>query len=896
MTFLSFISAFCATLSLVIGSMVLRENIRSPQNRLFALFCFLVAFISFAEFDYRQSESLHTALFWFKIGVVSPLLVPLMLHFIAYFTHIHNRKASRIIIPATYITAVIFILVDFFSGQISGVPARSPWGWDHNPVNGFWYTFHLLWTIALYLYSMALVIHYFLKIRISTEKVRAGFTMFSFVIIGVFTLTTEKAFPYLGFEFPELSTLGYVIANSLIAYAMWKFKMFSISPITAAEKIVETMSDGMFLIDNHGTIVSANNAAYRLCSSKPDSLQNIPFSTLFGNPKDYNIITMLTDHWTKPIADHSVTIKPQHTTEATPVSLSLSPLTDRHGDTAGAVIIARNITERINAQKALQDANENLERKVLERTEELAASNLELSRERDRLDVTLRSIGDGVIVTSTDGSIELINKTAEEILGCTFDEVRGKNIHDVFKVVRNENHDTTLDPVGDALRLGSRVELEDNALLITRDGSLKRVDDSAAPIIDSTNATIGCVLVFRDSTEKIALQQELFKVKRLESVSAIAGAIACDFGSILTRITNNMLIIKLLEHHTEDTVKIINETEQMALDAQKLTGRLSTFSGTNISTDHNVESVEDLIKNSIGFILKNKTIDYELYFDEHLMNVIIDRNSFNTMLTNLVINAEEAISENGMIEIEARNVYITDHSHAIYKTIKTHELSPGDYIKITIRDNGHGISDNIKELAFDPFFSTKGTNRGMGLSVVYSIVKKLGGIVFFEPEITNGCEISILLPSTEQSTAAQLTASVKEIISDEYELPESRILFINHTPDTKNSIAIALNDLGFPVNEICDLAESFQAFNLQLERNQPFDFLIFDTLRSMDLSIADILIKFKTLHPSLKTIVLAHPLSEIHTTNPIQNIFDFTISKPLHVNEIAKIIYQTSYC
>jgi PAS domain S-box-containing protein len=896
MTILSFISAFCAILSLIIGSMVLRENIRSSQNRLFALFCFLVAIISFAEFDYRQSETLHTALFWFKIGVITPLLMPLMIHFIAYFTHINNKLSSRIIIPLSYVTSVLFIIVDFFSGQISGIPAHSQWGWDHNPVNGGWYTHYLVWTILLFIYAMIMVIRYFQKIHISTEKVRARYTMYAFIIIGFFNLTTEKAFPYLGFEFPELSTLGYVIANTLIAYAMWKFKLFSISPNTAAEKIVETMSDGMLLIDNTGTIVSANTAAHRLFYAEPDSLKHSRICLLFSNQQDYNEIVLKTDQWTKPLNDYSVNIQPLYAAEATPVSLSASPLTDSHGDTAGAVIIVRNISERINAQKALQDANENLERKVRERTDELATTNLELSRERDRLDVTLRSIGDGVIVTSTDSSIELINKTAEKILGCTLEDVCGKKIHDVFKIVRYENHEEILDPVGDALQSGNRVELEDNALLITCDGTIKRIDNSAAPIIDATDTIIGCVLVFRDSTEKFALQQEIFKTKRLESVSTLAGAIACDFGSILTRITNNMLLIKLLANHTMDTVKIINETEQMALDAQKLTGRLMTFSGASTIADHNVESVEDLIKNSIGFIIKNRSIDYELFFDEHLMNVVIDRSSFTTILSNLVTNAEEAISENGTIEIEARNVYINDLNHEIYKTIKHHELSTGDYIKITIRDNGLGISDNVKDCAFDPFFSTKGSNRGMGLSVVYSIVKKMGGIVYFEPEFKNGCEISFLLPSTEQSTADQLTASVKEIISDEYELPDCGVLYINLSSGTESSIALSLTNLGFSVTEKNDLTEAFQIFNTQLERCQPFDFLIFDISRIMDPLHSETLIKFKALHPSLKIIALAHPMSEIHCTNLFQNIFDFTICKPLQVSGIAKIIYQTSYC
>lgn len=894
MTLLSFISAFCFSLSLITGSLALRENISSAQNRIFSFFCFVVAFISFAEFGYRQAESIKTACFWFQIGVITPLLTPIILHFIVHFTHTNNRRSYQTIIYITYIIAIVFICIDFFTGQISGKPAHSVWGWDHNQVSGVWYQLYTFWTIAVYLFAMQTIVRYYLSVDTLTEKLRSRYTMLSFLVVGILTLTTEKAFPYIDFEFPELSTFGYVIANVLIGYAMWKYKLFSISPISAAQKIVETMNDGLLLIDNKGIIVSANTAAEDMFFSGEKTLVRASINHLFFDQADYDKIITISNNLNESILDVSVLFKSKHSSSV-PVSISTSILANKHGDKAGTILIARNITERLNAQRALQEANELLEQRVQERTNELAESNLALSRERDRLDVTLKSIGDGVIVTSTDCTIQLFNKKAEEIIGCTFEQVKGEKIQNIFRVIRSDT-ETTLDPVGDAIQKEMCIELEDNAMLVACDASLKRVEDSAAPIKDASGTIIGCVLVFRDSTEKHALQQELFKAKRLESVSSLAGGIARDFEKILNTITNNMLMIKLLAHQTPDTVTLINDTERIALDAQKLTKRLMVFSGASEQPELQVESVRELIQNSIGFIIKDKSIDYNLLFDDNLMNISIDRNSFNTIMSNLVANAEEAVSDNGIISIESRNVYIWSNDHEIFRKVNNHELHYGNYVKITIRDNGHGISDTIKEQAFDPFFSTRGTHRGLGLSVVYSIIKRLGGIVYFEPEIAQGCAVSFLLPSTDRSTQNQLSISVKDLFNDDSCLPQCSLLIIGSDNAIRASITDVLLGAGFDVTDTADPASACELFNAALKRNNPFEFVIVDMNREIDRNLFDAIAKCKEITPSVKTVALIHPATQMSINDSMQSSVNFVITKPFNAMDIARIILKEAYC
>ncbi|MEA3545981.1 MAG: PAS domain S-box protein, partial [Thermodesulfobacteriota bacterium] len=182
--------------------------------------------------------------------------------------------------------------------------------------------------------------------------------------------------------------------------------------------------------------------------------------------------------------------------------------------------------------------NIRLEGKVVERTKELAA-------EKERLAVTLRSIGDGVITTDIEGKIVLINKVAEDLTGWSNEDASGKLAHEVFSIVNEKTGQKCASPVSRVLELGRIVGLANHTALIAKNGAQISIADSGAPIRDAQSKIVGVVIVFRDVTNERRIEEELLKTRKLESVGVLAGGIAHDFNNILAAILGNIELASL---------------------------------------------------------------------------------------------------------------------------------------------------------------------------------------------------------------------------------------------------------------------------------------------------------------------------------------------------------------
>jgi len=168
---------------------------------------------------------------------------------------------------------------------------------------------------------------------------------------------------------------------------------------------------------------------------------------------------------------------------------------------------------------------------------ELKQAETSLSQEKERLLVTLRSIGDGVITTDTEGRVILINKIAEKLTGWIHADAVGKDIDDVFNIVHSITGLPCDNPVDKVLKADMIVELADHTSLIARDGTKRLIADSGAPIFDASSEIIGVVLVFRDVSEKHRMENLLQQSQKMEAIGTLAGGIAHDFNNMLGVIT-----------------------------------------------------------------------------------------------------------------------------------------------------------------------------------------------------------------------------------------------------------------------------------------------------------------------------------------------------------------------
>ena len=394
------------------------------------------------------------------------------------------------------------------------------------------------------------------------------------------------------------------------------------------------------------------------------------------------------------------------------------------------------LNEKMQKEKTniLDTLNLELEDRVRERTYELQSI-------REKLFVTLQSIGDGVITTDIEGRITFINKIVENLTGWSQDEAVGLPLLKVFHIIYEKTGLPCDNPVDKVLASGQIIGLADHTHLIAKDGRRINIEDSGAPIYNKDSKIIGVVLVFRDVTEKKKIQRELLKVKKLESVGVLAGGIAHDFNNILTAILGNINLAGMYIDPEDTAYPLLKEAEKASIRAKDLTQQLLTFSKGGDPVKQTA-SIDKIITDSTDFILHGSSVSCLYHIPEDLWMVNVDPGHMSQVIQNIVLNACQAMPEGGVLNIVCANI----------PDVKTEliRLPPGKYIQITIHDNGVGIPEKYLDKIFDPYFTTKQTGSGLGLAITHSIISKHDGNISVQSEVGKGTTFTIYLPAMQQ--------------------------------------------------------------------------------------------------------------------------------------------------
>ena len=328
-------------------------------------------------------------------------------------------------------------------------------------------------------------------------------------------------------------------------------------------------------------------------------------------------------------------------------------------------------------------------------------AELALAAEKERLAVTLRSIGDGVITTDMKARISIMNPVAESLTGWAQSDALGRPIGEVFKIVHEHTRLPCENPVEKVLSLDNAVDLANHTVLISRDGTERIIADSGAPIKDRSGKTLGVVLVFHDTTEKEKLTEVTYKVQKLESLGVLAGGIAHDFNNLLGGIFGYLDLARSeTDFHTasQHLDKALTTMDR----ARALTMQLLTFSkgGTPV---RKTGRLFPFLRETVQFALSGSNVSCKFDTPDNLWSCSFDQNQISQVFDNLVINAQQAMPLGGVIEVAAKNESLDVHRYP--------SLPPGKYIRVSVSDHGVGIPRNLINKIFDPFFTTKEIDR-----------------------------------------------------------------------------------------------------------------------------------------------------------------------------------------
>ena len=613
------------------------------------------------------------------------------------------------------------------------------------------------------------------------------------------------------------------------------------------EYLFECSNDAIILHNTEGRVLQVNQRAVELLGYSREEFNDLSVPRMLPQSLDESASTRLQEQWLKESGARFET-QLQHK-DGRNIDVEIS---SRIVDTSSGLVqsILRDITSQKDAAQAL-------------------------AAEKERLAVTLRSIGDGAIATDRTGRIILANRVAEQLTGYAESEAIGKPFQEVFNIVDTRSGKQCENLVERVLETGGMVDVPENAGFVSREGIERTVAASCAPIRDKDGALIGAILVFRDVTEKRRMEQELLKVQKLESIGVLAGGIAHDFNNILSAIIGNISLAKIYSKPGDKVMARLEDAEKASLRARDLTQQLLTFSKGGAPVKKTA-SIAEMIQDSVSFMLSGSNVRCEFNIHPNLWPVDVDTGQISQVINNLVVNARQAMPNGGIIRVGAENLTATE--------CRTHPVCVGDYVRISIEDQGVGITQEDLQKIFDPYFTTKQSGHGLGLATSYSIITNHGGYIFAESETGVGTTFSIYLPASRGETAEVEEAREKLSASG------GSILVMDDEEIVRQVIGMMLEHLGYDVAYACDGAEAVDLYKKAHQSGRPFDLVIMDLTVPGGMGGKEAMQKLLELDPGVTAIVSSGYSSELLHAESRKYGFAGVVTKPYKIEELSEAV------
>ena len=382
-----------------------------------------------------------------------------------------------------------------------------------------------------------------------------------------------------------------------------------------------------------------------------------------------------------------------------------------------------------NIDCVLAIAEDITQRHVLER---------EIIQERERLLVILKSIRDGVVALDAQGRVMFMNDAAGKILGMDSAMASGKVFVDLISF-KSWRAITELQKNAKRVDTGPLLSISSGDYLIKSiDGPEIRVTLDTAPIFSKDGVLAGNVVVIRDVTEQLLVQEELLKMQKLESIGVLAAGIAHDFNNILMAIVGNARIV---QHYCNDKLEICELIEEIISAVEKskgLTMQMRSLAKGWLPVKQ-LASINEIIREYAVFTLRGSKIKLDMDLSQDVPIIKIDSGQIGQVIQNIIINASQAMGGVGTLSITTKSVNIGNG-------LSEFPLPDGVYVKITIADTGPGIPPEKISQIFDPFFTTKEKGSGLGLYSSYGIIRKHDGFIFATNLPLGGAVFTIFLP------------------------------------------------------------------------------------------------------------------------------------------------------
>ena len=463
---------------------------------------------------------------------------------------------------------------------------------------------------------------------------------------------------------------------------------------------------------------------------------------------------------------------------------------------------------------------------------------------------------DYIFLSVNEAYLKKINKSAEQIVG-----------HNVIEIMGDDFFKTICQPNAQKCFKGQTINFECRIDLFEQKNRLMSVVYS--PYYDEDKIIQGFVLSSRDITE-----YEVLRSSKLESIGLLAGGIAHDFNNIMTGLFGNLYLAKMKLPDGHAASKYIDLSEQAMERARSLTSQLLTFSkgGEPIVEK---ESISEIINDLVTLHFSGCNVKAVIVLQDNLWSIDVDRGQISQAIGAILMNAIQAMPKGGNFYVKGEN--INDINLNILPAAK------GKFVKLSFRDEGAGINPEDIEKIFDPYFSTKPTSSGLGLSATKSIIAKHGGYIIVDSKVTVGTTFDIYLP---------VTNAQEEILSTESKSSSSfgNILIMDDDEMIRVLSVELLESFGHKVGTSIDGMDALKKYAQAMENRKPFDIVIMDLTIPGGMGGSEAVRKLLEIDPQAKVIVSSGYSTDSAMANYAEHGFSARLLKPFQMEELQEVI------
>lgn len=604
---------------------------------------------------------------------------------------------------------------------------------------------------------------------------------------------------------------------------------------TENKLILDNVFDIVIILDARGIIVRMNRRGYHITNFGSIALIGNGIESLVVH-RDLSNATRkqwLSDHaWLDTGGQHrrSPSIDAALTTrdgEEIPVDLRVVCLVDLSREITGYIVSATDL--RITQQ---------LIKEISDR--EFAARDLALSESKfSRMFVFNPS---GILILEMDTfRITDVNPAMEDILETDGAKLVGRTIQETPLDLSAMSIESFIDQIrqeGSIAEFSAQVQFENNRV--------KRCRLSAVAF--EVNNTRRIILSASDVSAEEEMREALMRRQKVETVGILAGGIAHDFNNILAVILGHIGLAKMriTDKQARDPVE---RAERACLRAREITGQLLAFSrgGSPVLAVHDSR---ELITEFSMLGVEGTAVSCLYTFDPDLVPLHVDRIQTGQVIVNLVKNAAQAMENSGFIDIKCTTRdYRSRSSRARPLGLDSKPVKRGLYVEIQIHDRGCGIPESVKNKIFDPFFSTKQTGSGLGLSIVYSVVQNHGGALTVESDSGQGTTFTLLLPGSESCPVSNVQENREE--SDGV----YHLLVMDDDEQVITTAVSLLSSFGYLVDVASDGQEALEKYGAARQAGTPYHAVILDLVIPGGMSGRECAAAILTIDPDAVLIV-----------------------------------------